>query len=120
MQYIEIKELDNGSLGIYLTKDGKEYMHDRYSSQDAIATWVDLLESYSTNGSYMLIMPEHIGALTDAPIIGINVGWDDNGEFEEHENAKYWWFPDYMVINELRKLYKDGVIFFESASVSTK
>ena len=43
-------------------------------------------------------------------------GYDEDGQIEEEPDAKYWWFPDYQVIDELRELLRNGVVFFEAAT----
>ncbi len=118
-QYLNIEELPNGNLKISLTKDGIEELTElRERNKDYTGIWLDLLESYSCNGSYQLVMPEKIGALTDAPIIGINFTWDDNGEIDEYDNVKYWYFADYMVKSEFDLMLNEGFVEFESANES--
>jgi len=76
----------------------------------------DILENgrYLGNG-WDEVHPEKIGALTDSPIIGHNISWDDNGEIELSEDSKIYWFPDYMVCDPWKKLLKERKVFFTLA-----
>ena len=72
--------------------------------------WAEILEPFSTNGSYSLIAPENIGSLTESPIIASEpLSYYEGADIEYlSKNAKVWWFPNYMVENELVQLLETG------------
>lgn len=107
MNYINITEIPEG-LKIELTDEGREYLAD--TQNDHTSIWLDFLEEYSTNGSYMWVHPEKVGAMTDSPIIGIDFDYDEEDEIQESENCRYWYFPDYMVKNEFEILLTEPLI----------
>jgi hypothetical protein len=82
-------------------ESGKWGYHDAF--------W-ELCESPLCNG-YSMVRPELIGALTDAPIISDGI-FDEETTKEEANNSKIWWFPDYMVRDELRELLDKGFVIF--------
>lgn len=119
-QFLNFKELQNGNLKITLTKEGREELKELIESKtkdritwkkDTEAVWLDLLEYGACNGSYQYLHPEKIAALTDSPIIGLNVDYDEDGELEENDDLKVWWYPNYMVVDELKELLARGVVF---------
>lgn len=122
--YLTIKETSKG-LEIKATKEGKKYIKEQFKShpEDLICgfqgnynmLWCDLLEIYSCNGSYSIIKPEDIGALTDAPIIASEVSYNDDGEIELPEDAKIWWLSDYMVLDEMEILRTGKTVIFDIA-----
>lgn len=77
--------------------------------------WSWLLEYQHANSDTMLLRPEQIHALTDAPIIGMGVGIDDDGELETYPDSRIYWFPNYMIKDELMFLSENGFINFEKA-----
>jgi hypothetical protein len=79
---------------------------------DFETVWWELLEPFSTNGSYSLLKPEWIGALTEAPIICSEpMNFDeDTLLYSLPETAKTWWYGDYMVSNEFEELLKYGYV----------
>jgi hypothetical protein len=123
--YLNIKETNKG-LEIKATKEGKEYIREQFKSHPEDLNcgyqgnynmlWADLLEYYSCNGSYSIITPESIGALTDAPIIASEANYNDDGNIELPEDAKIWWLSDYMVLDEMMLLRKGKTVIFELAS----
>lgn len=62
---------------------------------------------------YMLVPPEAIGALTDAPIIGEAV-INDNGDYEVFGGV--WWFPAYEAVDPWEQLRRKGRVVFTLAS----
>ena len=115
---INITELPDGTLEISLdnTDDAREElkeMMDKWPNEDV---WVELLEPTSTSGSYALVAPELVGALTESPIIATEQALpnEDTDVMELHPEAKYWWFPNYMVENELETLLTTGKVVFSN------
>ena len=56
------------------------------------------------------ILPEWVGAMTDAPIIAEHVNFTDDGTPEIE--GRVWWFPSYMVTDPWRELADTGVVRF--------
>lgn len=114
--YLNFEELPNGNLKITLTKEGREELKELMGkSKDYMGIWLDLIEVYQCNGSYQIVHPEKIAALTDSPIIGLNVDYDDNGEIEPNDALKIWWYPEYQVVSEFEQLLKHRSIVFTKA-----
>lgn len=110
--YINFEELPDGSLKITLTDEGREELTERKENDNYMGIWSSLLEETQCNGSYGLVTPDEVGALTDSIIIVNNVDINDEGDFVEHEDTKYWWFPNYMVIDELQELLDNNEVIF--------
>lgn len=73
----------------------------------------EMMEDIICNSAWAFLAPEEIGALTDAPIIGSEVFHDDLGNIETTGNV--YWFPDYMIEDPAKILYKAGQIVFTKA-----
>jgi len=105
---IELIEKENGLLIKLTDKEELENMLTRpvYAA--------DLLDNgrYLGNG-WDEIVPEKIGALTESPIIGKDVYWDEEGEIDEAGNV--YWFPEYMLIDPFKELLEKGEVFFTKA-----
>jgi len=69
---------------------------------------------YIGNGWWQ-VSPESIGALTDAPIIGYDIGFTDEGEVELYDESKIYWYPNYMIKDPWKVLLKEGEVFFDLA-----
>src|SRR5690606_28563066 len=54
------------------------------------------------------VAPEHIGALTNAPIFAEGFSFDDNGKPHLVSDAKVWWFPNYQVEDPWARLRDTG------------
>lgn len=126
-RYINLEVIPpHGNLKITLTDEGREELLELKEGNDPDGRiiwtknvknlWYDLLEDIAGNSTYRMIEPHEIGALTDAPIIGYEVGFDDDGKIEENEDTRYWWFTNYMVEDEFQSLLDDGEIIFTAAS----
>jgi hypothetical protein len=110
------EELENGNLKISLTEEGKKelgFFLDSGSSNDSI--WYELLEESSCNGSYAMVDSYQTGDLTESPIIVSQLITEDDGEVIIDETIEKWWFPAYMVTDELTKLLNDGEIIFTNS-----
>lgn len=125
--YLSFEVLPNGDLKITLTPEGKEELQERVESDteeelrfsvNSDMLWWDFIESHSTNGSYEMVRPEHIGALTDAPIIGLGMVQQEEGDPFADEETKVWWYPNYMISDPLEVLLKHGEVIFQSGDNS--
>lgn len=111
---IELTPEGSGELMGYIFSDGGTGEEGWVMTPDRI--WSELIESYSSNGSYSMIRPEDIGALTEAPIIALNFGYDDvNERVVIDQETKIWWYPDYQVSDELKELLYSGFVLFLKA-----
>jgi hypothetical protein len=81
-----------------------------------IAFMAELLEDtgLSPNGRLYLVAPEHIAALTDAPILTNEMLIEDDGEVLV--TGKVWWYPDYAVQHFGEELHKQGSVNFKPAT----
>jgi hypothetical protein len=100
---VSAKVLENGNLEISVTNP--EAIQDAKDIYDA-------LESLAANG-YDFVNAEEVGALTEAPIIGI-VSRDDQGKLLEIEGL--WWYPQYETTDELVELKEKGKLIFTDAN----
>lgn len=105
-------------LVLTITKRGRFYLRyevagmqgSRWSvPEDSI--WSDLFEDIRGNSGIDWLTGE-IG-LTGAPIIGMEVERDDNGDLEETGNV--YWFPNYCIESPLETLLNTGRVVFTKA-----
>jgi len=68
-------------------------------------------------GQLHRVLPENIGALTDAPIIGTSSFAPDT---ESDDNDKVWWYPDYAVKSFASELINHGEVTFTAAPENRK
>lgn len=90
--------------------DELEELKALHEEKGPIAMWWEINESMFCNG-YSNVRPEQIGALTEAPIIADGI-IDEETTQNELDNTKFWWFPDYMVRDEVLELLTKGEVFF--------
>lgn len=110
---LNISQLESGALMVKADIDGIDHLNDYWGERTSLAMWAELLESHSCNGSYALVAPEDIGALTDSPIIAESVTYEDDGMATVE--GQVWWFPDYAVRNELQELRDGQTVVFVKA-----
>ena len=70
----------------------------------------ELMEDHLGSG-WMLVDPEDVGALTNAPMLTDDWGYDEDGNLEI---GQIYWFPDYAVRNEIKEILSRKGAFFES------
>lgn len=105
------------TLQVSLNKEGLiEIIEIIDKRNDYVDMWLDLTEKERANGEFEYIMPEHIGALTDAPIIGFNISWNENGDIEVFEDSVFYYLENYQVFNEMEALKNGETITFIKAS----
>lgn len=87
---------------------------DRVGGND-VGFLAQMLDEFGFVGNAQLwgISPEHIGALTEAPMLSDDVEHDDEGNV--HVRGKVWYFPDYMVVDFAQKLLDEGRVTFRVA-----
>lgn len=108
---IDITETPQGlKISLIDTPDNRADLAEMMEAYDYDTVWWELLEPFSTNGSYSLLRPEWIGALTESPIIANEPMLFDEEEllYSHSEKTKVWYFPNYMVENELMQLLETG------------
>lgn len=99
---------ENNCLYISLTENGKEAIDDIINNDsDFNSKWCDLIEYERCNGYFDFILPEELGALTTAPIIGFDVCRDEDYNIEGIESTRYYWLSNYCLINEF-EILKSG------------
>lgn len=102
----------DNSLHITADADTREDLRDAYERGGYLHAQGDFVEHARADG-YEFVAPEWIGALTSAPILTDGYTLTDDGEHVV--DGKVWWFPDYMVRDELRELIDTGEVTFAFA-----
>lgn len=75
----------------------------------------DVLESINYIGNGWFDCTGLVG-LTDSPIIGYDIDFDDNDKpIFSSEGTKLWWYPEYMIKNEWETLINESKIIFTQA-----
>lgn len=98
-------------------EDWVQIMNDDLSHE---AKWHEVTVDDDSNGIAHPIQPEEIGALTEAPIIGFDVGRDTDGTIKVYDDSYLYWFPAYMTVDEFACLSREGYVVFDRALISTK
>ena len=104
-------ELVNGDLRITADQDDRAdlaYAYGEGGYPRAEATVIDRIVGNGLDS----VAPEHIGALTDAPIFADGFSFNDAGEPLLEADAKVWWFPNYMVRDPWAQLRDTGRVDF--------
>lgn len=78
-------------------------------TDDAPRSLEDALEALTSNDAYEWLLPEDIGALTDAPILGYEVEHDDDGAVMYVERV--YWYPQYETRDPLAELLEGRLVF---------
>lgn len=109
--------LNNGNLEI-VTEEG-----DKAELQDILdktphrdhGFLADMLEyaGWQANGELFQVSPEHVGALTDAPILSDDVTTEDDGTVRV--KGRVWWFPQYESTSFAETLLETGRVVFAAA-----
>ncbi len=93
----------------------------------------DVFEYLICNSDYSWIRPEEIGALTDAPILGIRTeerplkeGEDPHGFMHQtgsdgvntfvEDVERVWWYPNYCLRSPQEDLRDEGRVVFQSSN----
>lgn len=110
--------LANGDLELRVeTEDGKDYLHDALSMTGDEATIINTIcdrMGWLGNAQLCAVAPEHVGALTDAPILTTDVTFTDTSVYVHGDNP-VWWFPNYAVENAMQTLLDTGKVTFRRA-----
>ena len=104
----------------YLAAAQEEFDADyfvEHSDNDALG---DLFNNMMmSNSSWAWVFSEHIGALTDAPIIGMDVPFDDYGGIKEKKFYVYA-YMDYQIRSAAAELLAGKTILWTGAKVKPK
>ncbi len=82
---------------------------DRMSEGKDMPFFEDLFEDVKGNSSLDFIRPEEIGALTSAPIIGLEVDRGENGD-EIKETGRVFWHERYALELAIEVMLEKGGI----------
>lgn len=110
--------LDNGDLRV--TADNETRAFIAQSQHDERSHWTilaDLFEPYFTNGEYEPFDASNANpfvGLTSAPCIAESLTVLDDGTREI--DGRFWYYADYMLINELNELKRYGRVTFTLAT----
>jgi hypothetical protein len=116
-KYLFFDEQLNGDLRLTLTDEGEKELITllKNSPNNYPLIWSELLTETAKNGSFALVHPSQVGALTISIIITNELIIDDEGIVIRQPNTKYWWSPDYMVVDELNELLTNKKFIFKKA-----
>ncbi len=89
--------IDNGNLVLTADNEDRAYIASEQRQYGYLGAESAIQDDLFCNCEFEFILPEDIGALTDAPIIS------------DGENV--WWFPDYMITDPWA-LLKQGRVEF--------
>lgn len=111
-----IRTIDIGdALQLKLGNAGRAELADAlrdgyWKAESLVAEWL--------HEAFEFIRPEEIGALTDAPILCDCDGLDypDTGDRETRDDARIFWFPDYMIRDPWAELARRGRVEFRRAA----
>jgi hypothetical protein len=109
--------LPNGNLMLTASNTDRSALAEAYRLRGYYGA--EMLISEAFHELLTFIQPEHIGALTDAPILTDDADYSDEamarGGPVPHDDVAVWWFPDYMVIDPWAELTRKGRVVFTKA-----
>jgi hypothetical protein len=114
--YVNLQKTEGGDLEITLTQNGQSHFAMIQEEKDAHgihAALCALLEDHLGSG-WEMVPPEDLGALTAAPILSNEIVRDDQGEVIEA--GRVYWFPDYMVRDEIEELRTELTVLFQGVA----
>lgn len=114
--YVDLQKTPGGDLEVTLTQNGKVHFATIQEEKDAHgihAALCALLEDHLCSG-WEMVPPEDLGALTAAPILSDEIVRDDHGEVTEA--GRVYWFPDYMVRDEIEELRTELSVLFQGVA----
>ncbi|WP_321935352.1 hypothetical protein [Paraburkholderia sp. J8-2] len=93
-----------------------EDIKDRVGHDD-VRFLSDMLDEFGLLGNGVLypILPEHVGALTQAPMLSDDVEYPDDGD--TIARGQVWWYPRYEIEDFSDVLLATGRVAFDRASV---
>ncbi len=108
--------LPNGDLKFTLTGQAMIEAHE----ERAAGNWSDLgdlvcAHDMTANGELYIILPEWVGALTDAPIFSDELEYDGPETEAVSHVGRVWWFPDYQILDPMQILLDTGEVIFRRA-----
>ncbi len=106
------KSLPNGDVAILADNEDRAELADAFR-QDSYSA----VETYVLEGLHEIlyhVLPEWVGALTDAPIFAEAIDWPDQGDTPTISGAVYW-FPNYCITDPWRQLANTGRVVFQNA-----
>ena len=126
--------LPNGNLKLTISEEGRKQLAEEKAEDpdfDSDSFMYDIMEGFIGNSEFSWVNPEDIGALTEAPCLGIlgaeKVGeegvfggsWEDeSGKFQTWSRPieSAWAFMDYQVTSVQEQLLDKGYAIFQSGN----
>lgn len=106
---IEFKKT-NKDLSLVPTKEGmqeaRELLEQGKNTVDVLRELID----WQISNGWVMLAPEDIGAMTESPILSEEVLYNENGDIVLV--GRVYWFPSYMVRNELEELATGKTVVF--------
>ena len=114
MIYLTHQQTKHGDLLIRIDHDGRNELRAQVKDAgfQSDVFMYDTFEWLLGNSDLEWIAPEEIGALTDAPILGI-VDRYGNGVLKRVENS--FWYPNYCLRSPQEDLVEYGEVIFQKA-----
>lgn len=104
-------EIIDRGLRVTITDEEQQELKDLSEEEISFdSTMYDLFDELTSNG-LMWVLPEDIGALTDAPMLS-EASLDDDGTFPS--GAVVYWYPNYQVRSPLHDLRDYGSVVFDN------
>lgn len=114
---IQILVLPNGNLMLSADEEARAAIIPADGNYtDHPREMYDLMEPYSTNGSFTLFDAgdgNPMVGLTSAPCIAESMVSDELGQNAVH--GKLWWYPSYETTSYVQKLVLEGQVVFQAA-----
>ena len=109
-KYTEFEKQANGNLRIVLLAEARDDVEQIVAKEtDADSTLAEIIEWQLSNG-WVLLRPEDVGALTDAPILSEEVDSDNWGEVRKVGTV--YRYPEYDVRDPAEQLLQNGYVDF--------
>lgn len=110
---------ENGNLTLTVSPSGINWLQGvldnaKHTDFDVIEAIVD---DYQGLGIPLYrALPEHIGALTDAPIVSDTApDYEDSGNVIYPPTAKFWWYEPYQISSFAQKLIEEHKVVFQNS-----
>jgi hypothetical protein len=112
---VNVVKLANGNLKVTANNEDRQAIKE-WSQRSRWIIWADLLESFSSNGSYTAFDASDgnpFVGLTSAPCIAECIDTEDDGT--QTVQGDFWFFDNYMFEDELELLKNKGYVIFTLA-----
>ena len=114
-EYLSLEVQENGLL-VTVTSEGKEFLEENIEN-DYFAKFEEIFESIMTNSEWEF--HRDLGnsgfGLTSADGLTNGYGYNDDGEYEGHEDSQVYFNSDYAITSFIEELISEGSYFLNKA-----